>query len=152
MAQLPAHFSPQKGEEVVALIPQDRQVGFLLEAFLSVLGLLVLSGVFIGFDLLRGVTPTPPSGSTLASLAFLLGPVVLGRFLRRPGVYVLTDRRLVLAEDHEIALHDITRLRVWTTRVAIHTGRVRHMLLDLINPGAVAGLIRDTIARNGATQ
>lgn len=145
---LPAYVTLQPGEQMLALIPQDRQVGLLVESLLTVAGLFALSVTMIWFDLLRGLGPRPPSGSTLFSVLFLLGPVVVGRVMRKPQVYVLTDQRLIVDEDDEIRLHDITRLRVWTTRVVIQSGRLRSRMTDLINPPAVATLIRDAIARN----
>ncbi len=150
MAQMPAYVTLQRGEKALALIAQDRQVGLLVEAILSIglLGLLSLGT--LGFQILTGLPLSAPSGNMLVSIAFLLGPVVVGRFLRRPQVYVLTTNRVIVDEDHDIPLRDITRIQVWNTRLSIRTGRLRHMLTDLINPPAVAGLIRDTIAMNRA--
>ena len=150
MAQMPAYVTLEPGERALALIPQDRQVGLLVEALVSVgvLGLLTLGT--LGFHALTGQRMTGPSGNMLVSVAFLLGPVVIGRFLRQPQVYVLTTDRVIIAEDHDIPLHQITRLRVWNTRVTIQTGRLRHMLTDLINPPAVAALIRASVSVNRA--
>jgi hypothetical protein len=151
MAQMPDYVTLAPGERALALIPQDRQVGLLVEALVSVGVLALLSMGTIGFHVLTGRPATGPSGNVLVSMVFLLGPVVVGRFLRRPQVYVLTTTRVIVAEDHDIPLHQITRMRVWNTRVTIQTGKLRHMLTDLINPPAVAALIRDTVARNRAS-
>jgi hypothetical protein len=146
---LPPHVTLRAGERALALIPQDRQVGFLNEALLTVGGLIVLTLGTIWFNALRGLSPEAPGGSTFFSILFLIGPIIIGRFLRRPDVYVLTNQRLIVAEDDEIDLHDITRLRVWTTRVVIYSGRLKSRMTDLVNPPAVATLIRDAIALNG---
>jgi hypothetical protein len=150
MVQIPDYVTLAPGERALALIAQDRQVGLLVESLVSVGVLALLSCGTVVFHALAGQPITGPSGNVLVSMVFLLGPVVLGRFLRRPQVYVLTTNRVILAEDHDIPLHQITRLRVWNTRVTIQTGRLRHILTDLINPPAVAALIRDTIAMNRA--
>ena len=150
MAHMPDYVTLEPGERALALIPQNRQVGLLVEALVSVgvLGLLTV-GTY-GFHALTGQKITGPSGNMLVSMAFLLGPVVIGRFLRKPQIYVLTSRRLIVAEDHDIPLDQITRLRVWNTRVTIQTGRLRHLLTDLINPPAVAALIRASASINRA--
>jgi hypothetical protein len=145
---LPHYVKLQRGETTLALIAQDRQVGLLNEGLLTVAGLIALTLGTLWFDMLRGLTPQPPGGTTFVSLLFLIGPVVIGRFLRSPQVYVLTDQRLIVAEDDAIDLREITRLRVWNTRVVVHQGRARSAMTDLINPAAVAGLIRDAIAKD----
>lgn len=151
-ATLPAHIKLQRGETALALIAQDRQVGLLKEALLTVAGLIALTLGTLWFDLLRGLSPEPPGGTTFVSLLFLIGPIVIGRFLRQPQVYVLTDQRLIVAEDDEIDLREITRLRVWATSVVVHKGRAGSALTDLINPSAVAALIRDAIAKDRLAQ
>ncbi|MFN4056672.1 MAG: hypothetical protein ACK4HW_00630 [Roseinatronobacter sp.] len=146
---LPPYVTLRAGERALALIPQDRQVGFLNEALLTVGGLIVLTLGTIWFNALRGFAPEAPGGSTFFSILFLIGPVIVGRFLRKPAVYVLTNQRLIVAEDDEIDLRDISRLRVWTTRVVVYSGRLKSSLTDLVNPPAVATLIRDAIAVTG---
>lgn len=143
---LPPHVTLRAGERALALIPQDRQVGLLNEALLTVGGLIVLTLGTIWFNALRGLAPEAPGGSTFFSILFLIGPVIVGRFLRQPAIYVLTDQRLIVAEDDEIDLRDISRLRVWTTRVVVQSRQARSSLTELVNPPAVAALIRDAIA------
>jgi len=140
-------ISLHPGETLVARLPQDREIAILFEALLGTLGLLVFSAAFFLFDSLRGVEKAGSSLGTLLTLGFLFGPIAAQRLMRPMPNYWLTNHRLVLDEQTAIALTDIRRIRVWMTRLTLRTHDKSYTLSLLVNPSAVAALLRDTIAR-----
>lgn len=142
MSQISLH----PGEQLVARVPQDREVAILFEALLGVLGVLALTAGLLVFDGAQDEAKPNTSLGTLVTLSFLLGPIAAQRLMRPIPVYWLTDRRLVLAPEKEIALSDIRRVRVWLTGLTVCTDTGRYAINLLANPSAVAALLRDTIA------
>lgn len=141
MTQIKLH----PGERLIARVPQDREIAILVETLFGVIGLGVVSAyVFVFGD---GGETAGSSIGTLVTFAFLLGPIAVQRVMRPMPVYWLTDRRLVLDETTSIALSDIRRIRVWLTQLTLRTDTTGHTLSLLVNPSAVAALLRDTIAR-----
>lgn len=134
-------------EKLVARVPQDREIAILFEALLGVLGLFIFSAAFFLFDSLRGVEQSGSSLGTLVTLGFLFGPIAAQRLMRPMPSYWLTNHRLVLDEQTAISLSDIHRIRVWLTRLTLRTHEKSYTLSLLVNPSAVAVLLRDTIAR-----
>ena len=143
MTQISLH----PGERLVARVPQDREIAILFEALLGTLGLFIFSLAFLLFDSLRGVEEAGSSLGTLVTLGFLFGPIAAQRLMRPMPNYWLTNHRLVLDEQTAIALSDIRRIRVWLTRLTLRTHEKSYTLSLLVNPSAVAALLRDTIAR-----
>ena len=143
MTQISLH----PGEELVARVPQDREIAILFEALLASLGLMALTAAFLVFDTVQGNAKVGSSIGTLVTLGFLFGPIAAQRLRRPMPVYWLTDRRLVLNERTEVALSDIRRIRVWLTGLSLRTDHGRYAINLLANPTAVAALLRDTIAR-----
>ncbi|WP_296640132.1 hypothetical protein [Roseinatronobacter sp.] len=143
MTQISLH----PGERLVARLPQDREIAILFEALLGTLGLFIFSLAFFLFDSLRGVEEVGSSLGTLVTLGFLFGPIAAQRLMRPMPNYWLTNHRLVLDEQTAIALSDIRRIRVWLTRLTLRTHEKSYTLSLLVNPSAVAALLRDTIAR-----
>ncbi|MCC1481872.1 hypothetical protein [Roseibaca sp. Y0-43] len=142
-----AQISLQPGETLVALVPQDREIAILFEALLGTLGLLVFSAVFFLYDSARGAAGAGSSLGTLITLGFLFGPIAAQRLMRPMPTYWLTDRRLVLDAQTSVPLSDIRRIRVWLTQLTLRTDKASHTLSLLVNPSAVATLLRDTIAQ-----
>jgi hypothetical protein len=142
-----AQISLQPGERLVARVPQDREVAMLFEALLGTLGLLGFSAGFFLYDNARGIAGPGSSLGTLITLGFLFGPIAAQRVMRPMPVYWLTDRRLVLDQNRDVALSDIRRIRVWFTGLSLRTDDGRYAINLLANPSAVAALLRDTIAR-----
>jgi hypothetical protein len=140
-------ISLQPGETLVARVPQDREIAILFEALLGILGLFVFSVAYLVYDGTRGVAGAGSSLGTLVTLGFLFGPIAAQRLMRPMPSYWLTNRRLVLDERTEVALSDIRRIRVWLTGLTLRTDKASLKLSLLVNPSAVATLLRDTIAR-----
>lgn len=140
-------ISLQPGETLVARVPQDREIAILFEALLGILGLFVFSVAYLVYDGARGVAGAGSSLGTLVTLGFLFGPIAAQRLMRPMPSYWLTNRRLVLDERTEVALSDIRRIRVWLTGLTLRTDKASLKLSLLVNPSAVATLLRDTIAR-----
>jgi len=135
------------GEQLVARVPQDREIAILFEALMASLGLMALTAGFLVFDTVQGNVKEGSSIGTLVTLGFLFGPIAAQRLMRPMPVYWLTDRRLVLDQNTEVALSDIRRIRVWLTGLNLRTDRQSYAINMLANPTAVAALLRDTIAR-----
>jgi len=144
-------ISLHPGEQLVARVAQDREVAILFEALLGILGLLAITVGLLVFDVTQDRAEPGSSLGTLLTLGFLLGPIAAQRLMRPMPCYWLTDRRLVLDQNKEIALSDIRRIRVWLTGLSLRTGSERYALNLLANPSAVAALLRDTIARKEGT-
>jgi hypothetical protein len=98
------------------------------------------------FDNATGQPGNGVSFGTLATLAFLLGPIAAQRLMRPMPVYWVTNHRVLLDNGSDIRLTDIRRIRVWLTRLTLHTDTQKCVLHWLANPAAVAVLLRDTIA------
>ncbi|CUX83459.1 MAG: hypothetical protein HLUCCA05_04780 [Roseibaca calidilacus] len=143
MTQITLH----PGEQLVARVPQDREIAILFEALMASLGLMALTAGFLVFDTVQGNVKEGSSIGTLVTLGFLFGPIAAQRLMRPMPVYWLTDRRLVLDQNTEVALSDIRRIRVWLTGLNLRTDRQSYAINMLANPTAVAALLRDTIAR-----
>lgn len=147
MDPLPAHVVFQRGEKVLALIRPDFQVQLLGEMLLGVLSLIGVVLLTIGVDYMQE-RPLRGVGSGLLFAAILMiGPILAQRILTPRPVYVLTQRRLIVNGRTSIPLDEITRLQVWLTGLYVHGSDQRGYLQHLINPAAVARLIRDTIGR-----
>lgn len=149
MERLPFHLELHRGEEIIALIRPDFQVQVLGEALLGVLSLIGVVLFTMGLDYMldrpmRGVG----SGLTL-TLALMVGPLLAQRILAPRPTYVLTSQRLIVNAETELPLGGITRLQVWLTGLFVQGAGRRVYLQHLINPGAVARLIRDTVATLG---
>lgn len=147
MSALPVHVTLQPGEGLRAIIMQDRQVQLLTDGIVATLGLMlaVLLKIALDSGLQRELSGL---GSGLfTTLVFLVGPLVIQRIFAARPAYALTTRRLILAEDDIIELHQIRRIRVWLTSVSLQTDSRRISLQHLPNAPAVARLIRDTLTR-----
>ena len=134
------------GERLIAQVKQDREVAILSEALWGVMGLLAITTAFYLFDRASGPQAQRAWLGTLVTVAFMVGPIAAQRLFRPMPVYWLTDRRLVLDATTDVALADIRGIRVWLTGLTLRTDSKRHALRMLVNPFAVAALLRDTIA------
>ncbi|MFN7001988.1 MAG: hypothetical protein ACK4NW_01010 [Roseinatronobacter sp.] len=147
MSVLQDPISLQPGETLRAMILQDRQVQLLRDGFLVTLGVMLAVTLTILLDTSLDRALSGPGSGLLMTFLFLFGPLLLQRVLGARPAYVLTDRRLILAEDDTIELHQIRRIRVWLTSISLQTDTRRVWLQNLTNAAAVARLIRDTMTR-----
>ncbi|MCC5993516.1 MAG: hypothetical protein JJT99_13460 [Rhodobacteraceae bacterium] len=147
----PDHISLLAGETTQALIQQDREVKFLREAVAAMLGIGAVVVLLIVIDLIHERPLQGLGGGMALTFAFLFGPLLYQRLFTRPVPYLLTNRRLILGQDGALELARIARLRVWLTSITIHAGGQKIRLVNLVNPPAVARLLRDTIAANRTT-
>lgn len=135
------------GEHGIARIMPDATVG-ALNAGLELVGLFAAMALV---SLVFGAAGGSSGGSAgaLFSGAAIIAPMLWAWRSRRRQTWHLTSRRLLCNGRTEVALADITRIRVWPASVWLHRKAGSKVVLrDLINPAAVAGLIRDTIAAN----
>lgn len=134
------------GEQVLAVIRPDAEVGLLLGALGSAgAGLaLCLSGALFGPGALL------PSAVILSLVALPVAAEWVG-MLRR--TWVLTDRRLIADHGPEVALDDLARLRILPLAVEVRTRGDRLLRLPaLVNPGPAAQAIQSAArARQVAT-
>ncbi|TVP72568.1 MAG: hypothetical protein EA339_06135 [Rhodobacteraceae bacterium] len=134
------------GERLLAFIHQDREVQILRE---SLVALAIFTVIYTGpmlLDLAAGRAPKGGNLGLMLSMALLFGPILFQRAFAQTPPYVLTSQRLIVAEDDQIELRDIRRIRVWLSSLAIHTAQQKSVLVYLVNPPVVARLIRDTLA------
>lgn len=147
----PDHISLLAGETTRALIQQDREVKFLREALAAMLGIGAVVVLFSLIDLIHQRPLQGLGGGMALTFAFLFGPLIYQRLFARPVPYLLTNQRLILGDDGALDLARVARLRVWLTSITIHAGGQKLRLVNLVNPPAVARLLRDTIAANRTT-
>lgn len=135
------------GEHGIARIVPDAGVG-ALNAGLELVGLFAAMAMV---NLVFGVSggSSGSSSGTLFSGVAVVAPMLWAWRARRRQTWHLTSRRLLCDGRTEVALADVTRIRVWPTSVWLHRKAGSKVVLrDLINPASVAGLIRNTIAAN----
>jgi len=147
MPLLPADVTLQPGEGVQAVIAQDRQVQLLTDGLLATFGLMLAVVLKIALDGGIGRELSGLGSGMFTTFLFLVGPLLIQRIFGARPAYTLTDRRLILAEDDIIELHQIRRIRVWLTSISLQTDTRRVWLQHLPNAPAVARLIRDTLTR-----
>lgn len=140
-------ISLQPGETVRAMILQDRQVQLLRDGLLGTLGLTLAVTLTNLLDTSLDRALSGPGSGLWMTFLFLFGPLLLQRVLGARPAYVLTDRRLILAEDNTIELRQIRRIQVWLTSISLQTDTRRVWLQNLTNAPAVARLIRNTMTR-----
>ncbi len=136
------------GETPQALIHQDREVRFLRDGVAAIAGIAAVVVLFSVIDLMQERPLQGLGGGLALTFAFLFGPLVHQRLFARAAPYVLTDRRLIVDDDHALYLTRILRLRVWLSSITVHSGEQKLRLVNLANPPAVARLLRDAIAAN----
>jgi len=146
MAHLPEHVTIGPDEHLVALIHPDFEVQTLWDALLTTLWLILGVMLTIGLDQSLDRAWSGLGPWLLLTIAFFVGPMLAQRILAPRRPYVLTDARLIVDAQTEIALARLGRLRAWPTSLVLQADGDPVSLTHLINPPAVARLIHDTIA------